>query len=336
MSCPIKLETLAGEEPVEILQVDTGSLTMGREIENSIVIDSDSVSRVHSSLFEVQGCWLIRDLQSTNGTQVNGVKVLPGQVRLLRSGDLIQIANFSIRLTELESEETEGQPPTLLIFNGDHFETEFPLATPGSQFVAGGPDGHIFLDGTDSPQMQISVNGPRLELSTANGTQQVVVNGMAVGGVTALSDRDEIDVNGVKIIVNDRASAGSAKENQMIAALEARSKTAGTAIQAHVGKPEQRAWDWDSESSRRKMVGGRKFVFGSDPEQDETTGTVAMSRQEMAFRVGEVSGAQRFSQTAQRLETVNDPDATEKRQMIVGAVMLVLIVIAIIYFVTAG
>src|SRR5689334_14160499 len=115
MPSPIKLESLAGSTPVEIIETDTGNLTLGRDTENAIVIDSDSVSRVHACLFEVQGSWLLRDYNSTNGTLVNGVKVQGGQVRLLRNEDLIQIANFPIRFSEVgrrEPEHPEAIPPT--------------------------------------------------------------------------------------------------------------------------------------------------------------------------------------------------------------------------------
>jgi predicted component of type VI protein secretion system len=345
----MKLESLAADEPQEIIQVDSGNLTVGRESDNAIVIDSDSVSRLHACIFEVLGNWFLRDLNSTNGTLVNGVKVQPGQLRLLRDGDLVQLANFPVRFTEVLSPEAEDvyMPPTLLVFYGDHFETDFPLATPGARFSIGGADGHVFLDNAPSHtvQLEISSNANHLELTTGSGGVPIIVNGMAVGGTTALTDRDEIDVGTYKIVVNDPASARSSKENRMIAAISAQKRagnnlpattTANVTAQANVPPAGSKSWEWESEQARRKMTSGRKFVFGTSPEEDDVTGTVAMSRQEVAFKVGEVGSAQRFSQTAVRLDTVSDNEGSEKRQMIFGAFVLLFLIAAAVYLFVAS
>lgn len=340
MPSPIKLESLAGNTPVEIIQTDTGNLTLGRDTENAIVVDSDSVSRVHACLFEVQGSWLLRDYNSTNGTLVNGVKVQGGQVRLLRNEDLIQIANFPIRFTELDRpviEHPDAIPPTLLVFYNDHFETEYPLATPGATFAIGGPEAHFFLENAaEEIQLQIASNGGRLELTSYPGGASVIINGMSVGGVTTLADRDEIDLGPYKIIVNDSASARASKQNKMIAALEAQknARPSQIPILARVGTGENRAWDYEAES-KRKVTTGRKFVFGTSPDEDENnvTGTVAMTRQEMAYKVGEV-GSARFSQSAPRLDQVTNPESAERRQMIIGILVLIALIGALAYFIS--
>lgn len=332
----MKLESLSGETPQEIIEVDSGSLTIGRDTENAIVVDSDSVSRIHACVFEVQGSWLLRDLNSTNGTQVNGVKVQPGQFRMLRHGDLVQLANFPMRFTELHPINHESEdgvpPPTLLVFNGDHFEADFPLATPGARFLVGGAEGHLFLEPPgDATQLEIAFHASHLEMTVIASAVPIIVNGMSVGGVTTLSDRDEIDIESYKIIVNDPASARTSKENRMIAALQAQPKRPG-APQATLGTNEARPWEWESDVTKKKLMSGRKFVFGTNPEEDDVSGTVAMTRQEMAFKTGEIGAAQRFSQSAARMDTVKDPDSVEKRQMIMGAIVLVLLIGVLVYF----
>ncbi len=341
MPSPIKLESLAGNTPVEILETETGNLTLGRDTENAIVIDSDSVSRVHAALFEVQGSWLLRDYNSTNGTLVNGVRVQGGQVRLLRNEDLIQVANFPIRFTEVgrsTPEHPDAIPPTLLVFYNEHFESEFPLATPGAKFSIGGPDAHFFFENAnEEAQLEIAVNGSRLELTSFPGAASVIVHGMAVGGTTTLSDRDEVDLGPYKIVVNDAASARLSKQNRMIAALEAqKDSNIADPIQARVGSGQNRTWEYETDAARRKMTTGRKFVFGSSPDEEDennVTGTVAMTRQEMAYKVGEM-GAQRFSQSAQRLDTVQNPESVERRQMIIGIIVLLALIGAIVYFIS--
>ena len=51
-------------------------LTIGRKPENDITIDWDkAVSRRHAELELVAGSWFVTDLDSANGTFVNGAKV---------------------------------------------------------------------------------------------------------------------------------------------------------------------------------------------------------------------------------------------------------------------
>jgi len=50
----------------------TGSATIGRGPDNSIVLDDDSVSTHHSQIDPEEEKWVLRDLHSTNGTLVNG------------------------------------------------------------------------------------------------------------------------------------------------------------------------------------------------------------------------------------------------------------------------
>lgn len=339
MASSIKLESLVHGDPVEIVQLQEGALTLGRADDNGVVIDSDSVSRNHACLFEVAGYWLLEDLNSTNGTLVNGVKLNAGQIRLLRDGDLAQIANFPIRVTLLPDEESSGipSPPSLLVFSGTTFETEFPLASPGSKFLVGGDEGHLFLSEYQGagPAVEISAGQAKLELETKGGGVSVIVNGMSASGVTSLSDRDEIDVGGYKIVVNDLRTSETMKQSRMMAVIQAQKDqphAESVSIQAHIGTgtdPLSRRWEVDP--MKRKLASNRKFVFGTSPEEEDVTGTVAMSRQEMNFKVGEVSVAKRLGQ-ALREESQADSELKEQRQVVVGAVVLVILIGAAVYY----
>lgn len=63
-------------------------ITVGRLAECDIVLPDANVSRRHSEFVRDQGGWVIQDLDSTNGTHVNGQKV--ARVRL-KDGDTIAI-----------------------------------------------------------------------------------------------------------------------------------------------------------------------------------------------------------------------------------------------------
>ena len=67
-------------------------VTIGREKDNTIVLDDERASRFHLKIFQDHDVFLLVDLESTNGTRVNGELI---QIWMLRPGDLITIGKTS-------------------------------------------------------------------------------------------------------------------------------------------------------------------------------------------------------------------------------------------------
>jgi pSer/pThr/pTyr-binding forkhead associated (FHA) protein len=93
-------------------------LTIGRKPENDITIDWDkAVSRRHAELELVAESWFVTDLDSANGTFVNGAKV--DRKRALRVGDELRIGDTSLWLHGMTSSEplsdtaVSAKPPEL-------------------------------------------------------------------------------------------------------------------------------------------------------------------------------------------------------------------------------
>ena len=78
--------------------------TIGRLADNTIVIDSPAVSSHHASVFNDRGQFAVEDLQSTNGTFVNGVRV---SRRTLKHGDVLQVGEHRLVLDQM----VEGGAP---------------------------------------------------------------------------------------------------------------------------------------------------------------------------------------------------------------------------------
>jgi pSer/pThr/pTyr-binding forkhead associated (FHA) protein len=71
---------LPGLPPVShVLQEDT--LTVGRMAGNTIVVDDASVSMFHARITRKDGLFFLRDLNSTNGTMINGQSVREARLR---------------------------------------------------------------------------------------------------------------------------------------------------------------------------------------------------------------------------------------------------------------
>lgn len=68
-------------------------VTIGREEGNGIRLNDDRVSRFHAKVQEDQGQVVLTDLDSTNGTRINGEAV---QLRLLRPGDRVNLGRSTL------------------------------------------------------------------------------------------------------------------------------------------------------------------------------------------------------------------------------------------------
>lgn len=77
------------------VEIDRPEFLIGREASKVTycVSDNPSVGRVHAKLIVRDGATYIMDMQSTNGTFVNGVKCLPNKEKLLKKGDKVKLAD---------------------------------------------------------------------------------------------------------------------------------------------------------------------------------------------------------------------------------------------------
>lgn len=86
--------------------------TLGRDPGSLIRIDEESVSREHAQLLFTSGGFVLRDLDSTNGTFVNGARV---KIRVLRNGDVIRIGlTCSLRYVVVPAASGRPTAPALL------------------------------------------------------------------------------------------------------------------------------------------------------------------------------------------------------------------------------
>lgn len=77
--------------------------TIGRLPDNTIIIDSPSVSGHHACVFRDGYHFAVEDLQSTNGTFVNGMRV---SRQLLQDGDVVRVGKHELVLDQLANGET--------------------------------------------------------------------------------------------------------------------------------------------------------------------------------------------------------------------------------------
>src|SRR5438876_1811911 len=94
----------------------TELLRIGRLESLEIVLDDNSVSRYHAEVRSTDRGWRVRDLGSTNGTRLNGVRLGNGQWPL-RPRDLLQFGEVAFMVESLQEEagenQTEAQLPSV-------------------------------------------------------------------------------------------------------------------------------------------------------------------------------------------------------------------------------
>jgi hypothetical protein len=78
---------------------------IGRAIDNHLVLEDSAVSRKHANLVKTPKGYVIKDLNSSNGTFVNAISV---KEALVKSGDVIQIGKFIFELREGTEEEIQA------------------------------------------------------------------------------------------------------------------------------------------------------------------------------------------------------------------------------------
>ena len=89
----LKFETAVIKE----IKLDKSGFTVGRKPDNDIVLENATVSGYHCKLYEAGGTWFVEDLNSTNGTFINGKKVLKAG---LHNNDSVGVVKYFLVFIE--------------------------------------------------------------------------------------------------------------------------------------------------------------------------------------------------------------------------------------------
>src|SRR5437660_358016 len=105
-------------------------VTIGSAPLNHIVIDDPAVSAQHAILARVADSYRLKDLHSTNGTQINGISTTDAE---LKDGDKIQfgsvVAVFCGTLQTLMKQMSSSLAGPLILPVPAQIERESPMAT---------------------------------------------------------------------------------------------------------------------------------------------------------------------------------------------------------------
>jgi pSer/pThr/pTyr-binding forkhead associated (FHA) protein len=100
----VKLTLILSGRVIQRYEFETAErLRIGRNEDCEVLIDNLGVSRYHAEICQQERFYVLRDLQSNNGTFVNGNKV---ESHNLNSGDVITIGKYSVEFHRVADEST--------------------------------------------------------------------------------------------------------------------------------------------------------------------------------------------------------------------------------------
>jgi hypothetical protein len=89
-----KLTLVMGRTPIQVFEMNQPIIQIGRGEGMELVIDNISVSRRQCEIRDEGRYWKVRDLESSNGTLLNGLRLT--ESRRLTPGDEISFGKFSV------------------------------------------------------------------------------------------------------------------------------------------------------------------------------------------------------------------------------------------------
>jgi pSer/pThr/pTyr-binding forkhead associated (FHA) protein len=98
---------LRGNVIREILISAETILTIGRDQSNDLVLDNPAVSRFHARIIKEQWLFYIEDLDSANGTCLNGVKMI--MALPLSNNDIIAISKYELIFNDTPDDSEKGK-----------------------------------------------------------------------------------------------------------------------------------------------------------------------------------------------------------------------------------
>ncbi len=111
------------------------AVTIGRAPTNQIVVKDERCSRCHAEIFFSEGEWILRDLDSRNGTAVANTRIRGDYI--LRAGDVVRIGQSQLRFVhDLTKAFTEAQGPVSASTEAAEPEADPSLATDDSSVLS--------------------------------------------------------------------------------------------------------------------------------------------------------------------------------------------------------
>ncbi len=186
--------------------LDQPRITLGRASSNDIHLDDGTVSGKHAQFHVLGKDVFVEDMESTNGTMVNGQRV---HRRQLRQGDVLRIGQHELRFVDDGGQNLDA---TVIISSAQRESLKTPKELIGKLKILNGPKTGEMLElnkpynTVGKPGVQVAVVAKRSQgfflvpVAVGNSQGAPSLNGQSVGAASlALKNGDVLEVAGVRL-----------------------------------------------------------------------------------------------------------------------------------------
>lgn len=106
---PLRLTATNGDIAPIAFEASQDNVILGRLPRQGVKIEHQTISREHARLFQRDGTWQVADLNSSNGTFVNGKKV---SRQAVHHGDLIRFGELEFQVDLASAQAPSAQAPS--------------------------------------------------------------------------------------------------------------------------------------------------------------------------------------------------------------------------------
>ncbi len=179
-------------------------ISIGRRSHNDLVIDDLAISSEHAAIVTIRDDSFLEDLDSTNGTQVNGQ---PVKKHFLQDNDVIGLAQYKITYLAGDGQPACTSPEPAQADQRTLKKPDFAEVAV-IRVINGASAGKEIaltkaLTTIGRPGVQVAVVTRRPQgycLTHVEGDARPFVNGLSIGtGVHTLADNDVIDLSGTSM-----------------------------------------------------------------------------------------------------------------------------------------
>ena len=110
------LEEIQSSGKRDVGCLESGDVVVGREPGEGIAIDNKAISRSHGVFTRFKNHWLYKDLGSTNGSWLNGLKLKAAYWRVVRPGDVIADLFDAVRIAQIDHADSGETLEVLAVF----------------------------------------------------------------------------------------------------------------------------------------------------------------------------------------------------------------------------
>jgi pSer/pThr/pTyr-binding forkhead associated (FHA) protein len=104
-----KIHIQSGVLEGKVIDLIEERITLGRALDNMVRLEDGTISHHHAMLLLDGGEYKLRDLNSTNGTRVNGMRIVEAK---LHNGDQVRLGSVEMRFESDSRKSSQPLPPS--------------------------------------------------------------------------------------------------------------------------------------------------------------------------------------------------------------------------------